>query len=64
MNKTSVDDLLAKLRSKDGAKRAQAYDRVKSDPKALRGQNVKAALMDLLERESENARGANARSRG
>ncbi len=44
----NVDDLLAKLRSKDSAKRAQAYEQVKSDPETLRGQKVKAALMDLL----------------
>jgi hypothetical protein len=56
-SKVNTDALLVRLRSNDGEERAQAYEQLKSDSTALRRANVKAALLDLLDRESQRMRG-------
>jgi len=47
-----VSALLAKLRSSDGGERAQAYEKLRSDSMALEAPKVRAALVDLLDREN------------
>jgi hypothetical protein len=46
------------LRSNDGGLRAQGYEQLKSDPGALRSPKVRAALLELLDRESRRMSGA------
>lgn len=51
-HKADIDALLVKLRSNDGGVRAEAYEQLRSDPMALRSAKVKAAFLDLLDREN------------
>lgn len=53
LSESDMAGLLAKLRSSDIAVRAQAFEKLKSDPTAVRGAKVKAALLALLDREKE-----------
>jgi HEAT repeat protein len=48
----SVADLLTRLHSKDWVERAQAYEQLASDSAALQEQEVKVAMIDLLDREN------------
>ena len=48
-----IDVLLAKLRSNSGGERDSAYERLKAIPAALQNPKVKAALLDLLDRETQ-----------
>ena len=50
--KTDIDALLLQLHSSDDGLRAQAYERLRSDPAALQSATVKTALLDLLDREN------------
>ncbi|MGC2476369.1 MAG: HEAT repeat domain-containing protein [Candidatus Sulfotelmatobacter sp.] len=51
-HKAGIDALLPQLRSNDDGLRAQAYERLKSEPGALQSATVKTALLDLLDREN------------
>jgi hypothetical protein len=44
---------IAELRSQDAGARSQAFERLRSDPVALRDPGVKAALVNLLDRENQ-----------
>jgi hypothetical protein len=46
--------LLTQLRSKDAGVRSNAYYQLESDPTSLRNAKVKAALLDLLDREARD----------
>ena len=48
----SVADVLTGLQSKDWVERAKAYEQLAGDSIAMRRQEVKAALIDLLDREN------------
>lgn len=50
--KPTTAELLDALRSDDTGKRADAYEHLRSNPSTLRSARVKAALLDLLDRES------------
>ncbi len=50
--KISVETLIDQMRSDDAGKRSEAYQQLRSNPQALRGTKVRAALLELLERES------------
>lgn len=49
---SSVDALVARLRSNNGLERTQAFERLRSDAKVLRMPKVKTALLGLLDREN------------
>ncbi len=51
-HKAGIDALLPQLRSNEDGLRAQAYERLKSEPGALQSATVKTALLDLLDREN------------
>jgi HEAT repeat protein len=51
--KPDIDTLLMQLQSKDSGKRYYAFEQLKSDPVALQNAKVKAALLDLLDYETE-----------
>lgn len=51
-NKTSMAALLGKLRSTEQSIRAEAFEQVRSNPANLQSPKVRAALLDLLVRES------------
>ena len=50
--KPSIEALLAKLHSTEGAERADAFEQLRSDPANLKSPKVRAALLDLLDREN------------
>jgi hypothetical protein len=50
--KRSAAELLARLSSHDAGERAQAYEQLRSVPGALNSAKVRAALLDLLDREN------------
>lgn len=58
MRKPDVESLILQLGSNDGGERDQAYEQLKHDPEALRDSKVKAALLDLLDRETQRMIGA------
>lgn len=45
--------LLTKIQSSEGDERAKAYHQLRSSPEALRNPRVRAALIDLLDRENQ-----------
>ncbi|MGA3107231.1 MAG: HEAT repeat domain-containing protein [Terriglobales bacterium] len=47
-----VQATVRKLRSNDGAVRAEAFEQLRSDPANLKNQKVRAALVNLLDREN------------
>jgi hypothetical protein len=49
----SVSDLLAGLRSDDWTERAQAFERLRSDPRALSDSKVQEGLLSVLDRENQ-----------
>jgi HEAT repeat protein len=51
-HKPSGAELIAQLRSEDAGVRSQAVESVSTDPVALRDPKVRAALIDLLDREN------------
>jgi HEAT repeat protein len=53
--KPSVSDLLTSLHSKDWTERSNALDILRSDRSALRSRKVQAELIDLLDRENQEA---------
>jgi hypothetical protein len=57
LQQTEIDALLVQLRSNDAGERDHAYERLKTDPSALRSPKVKAALLDLLDRETGRMEG-------
>jgi hypothetical protein len=50
--KPSLSDLLTKLHSNNWTERSDAVDEIRSDPDALRSQQIRATLIDLLDREN------------
>jgi len=52
-SKPSVTDLLAKLHSRHLSERIDALDEIASDQALLHSRKIQAALMDLLNQESE-----------
>jgi len=50
--KPSIEALLAKLHSTEEAERADAFEQLRSDPANLKSPKVRAALLDLLDREN------------
>lgn len=52
--KVGVEALLDEVRSDDGAKRYEAFNKLSSDPVALRDARVRNALLELLDRENRD----------
>jgi hypothetical protein len=52
-NKPSVAVLLARLHSQDDVERSTAFEGLRSNPAALQSPDVRAALLDLLDRENQ-----------
>jgi hypothetical protein len=53
IGKPSIAGLLTQLHSDELADRVKAFERVRSDPAALRSRQVQEALLDLLDRENQ-----------
>ena len=53
LQEQSVAPLLAQLHSAKKSERAEAYQKLRSNPTALRNPMVRAALLDLLDRENQ-----------
>ncbi len=53
--KPDINALLTQLHSKDAGERSSAYYQLESDPAALQNAKVKAALLDLLDRETRDS---------
>ena len=51
-NKTGVVVLLTRLQSQSGEERSKAFEALRSSPAALKSPEVRAALLDLLDREN------------
>jgi len=63
-NKPDIPKLLLQLHADEWTEREAAYERLKSDPEALRNPKVQEALLELLDRENHVAESVNRLGKG